>query len=85
MRLNALANDTRLLILELPGKEGELGTPKIVAQLELSQSAASRHLAHLTATGYLSARRQQGTNLFKYNPDRFDDTLRALKEFCIGT
>ena len=62
MRLNALANDTRLLILELLAKKGELGTPDIVAQLELSQSAASRHLEHLTVTGYLTARRHQGTN-----------------------
>ena len=82
MRLNALANDTRLLILELLAKKGELGTPDIVAQLELSQSAASRHLEHLTATGYLTARRHQGTNLYQLNLDRIDFTFKALKEFC---
>ena len=82
MRLNALADDTRLRILELLGQKGEMGTPDIKAQLELSQSAASRHLEHLAATGYLIARRHQGTNLFQLNPGRIDHTFKALKEFC---
>ncbi len=82
MRLNALSDDTRLRILELLGQKGEMGTPDIKDQLELSQSAASRHLEHLTATGYLISRRHQGTNLFKLNPSRIDHTFKALKEFC---
>ncbi len=82
MRLTALADDTRLRILELLGHKGELSTPDIIAQLELSQSAASRHLEHLTATGYLTARRQQGANLYRLNLDRIDHTFETLKEFC---
>ena len=82
MRLSALADDTRLRILELLGHKGELSTPEIIAQLELSQSAASRHLEHLTATGYLTARRQQGANLYRLNLDRIDHTFKTLKEFC---
>jgi DNA-binding transcriptional ArsR family regulator len=82
MRLNALANDTRLRILELLAAKGELGTPDVVAQLELSQSAAARHLEHLTATGYLTTRRQQGTNLYHVNPDQFDHTFQVLKDLC---
>ncbi len=82
MRLTALADDTRLRILELLGHQGELSTPDIIAQLELSQSAASRHLEHLTATGYLTARRQQGANLYRLNLDRIDHTFETLKEFC---
>jgi DNA-binding transcriptional ArsR family regulator len=81
MRLNALSNDTRLLILELIGKQGELGTPEVMAQLELSQSAAARHLEHLTATGFLITRRRQGTNVFQLNPERIDLTFKALKDF----
>jgi DNA-binding transcriptional ArsR family regulator len=82
MRLNALANDTRLRILQLLAQKGELGTPEIIAQLDLSQSAGSRHLEHLTATGYLIARRHQGINLYQFNPDRIDYTFKSLKEFC---
>jgi DNA-binding transcriptional ArsR family regulator len=81
MRLNALSNDTRLRILELLAKKGELGTPDVIAQLNLSQSAGSRHLEHLTATGYLTARSHQGTNLYQFNPDRIDYTFKSLKEF----
>jgi DNA-binding transcriptional ArsR family regulator len=81
MRLNALANDTRLSILKLLAQKGELGTPEIIDQLNLSQSAGSRHLEHLTATGYLIARRHQGTNLYQFNPDRIDYTFKSLKEF----
>jgi DNA-binding transcriptional ArsR family regulator len=81
MRLNALANDTRLRIMQLLGQKDELGTPDIIAQLELSQSAGSRHLEHLAATGYLTARRHQGTNLYRLNPGRIDYTFKVLKEF----
>lgn len=80
MRLNALANDTRLRILELLGERGELGTPEIIARLDLSQSAGARHLEHLTATGFLITRRHQGTNLYRLNPDRIDYTFKVLKE-----
>jgi DNA-binding transcriptional ArsR family regulator len=82
MRLNALADDTRLRILELLAQRGETGTPDIIAQLTLSQSSASRHLEHLTANGYLTARRHRGTNLYQLNRDRIDYTFKALKEFC---
>ena len=82
VRLNALADDTRLRILELLAQQGEMSAPDIRAQLDLSQSAVSRHLEHLTATGYLIGERDQGTNLYRLNPDRIDHTFRALKEFC---
>jgi DNA-binding transcriptional ArsR family regulator len=82
MRLNALANDTRLRIMQLLAQKGELGTPEIIAQLELSQSAGSRHLEHLAATGYLIAQRHQGTNRYQLNPERIDYTFKALKDFC---
>jgi DNA-binding transcriptional ArsR family regulator len=81
MRLTALANDTRLRILELLAQKGELGTPEIINQLGLSQSAASRHLEHLTATGYLSSQVHQGTNHYQVNLKRLDDTFKALKGF----
>ena len=81
MLLSALADDTRLRILELLAQKGERGTPEITTQLEISQSAASRHLEHLTATGYLIARRHQGTKLYQLRPDRIDHTFKVLKEF----
>jgi DNA-binding transcriptional ArsR family regulator len=82
MRLKALADDTRLRIIELLGHRQEVGTPEIKAHLDLSPSEASRHLEHLTATGYLTARHHQGTNLYRLNRDRIDHTFEALKAFC---
>jgi DNA-binding transcriptional ArsR family regulator len=81
MRLTALSNDTRLRILELLAQKGELSTPEIINQLDLSQSAASRHLEHLTATGYLNSQVHQGANHYQVNLERLDDTFKALKAF----
>jgi DNA-binding transcriptional ArsR family regulator len=82
MHLTALANDTRLRIVELLGQNGELNTPQIMAQLELSQSTAWRHLEHLTATGYTIMRTRGGAKCYRLNLDQVDHTFRALKEFC---
>ena len=80
MRLNALADDTRLRVVELVAQEGELSTPDIIERLGFSQSAASRHLEHLTATGYLTMRRHQNTNLYRLTPGRLEHTFEALKK-----
>ena len=80
MRLSALADDTRLRILELLSDEGELSSSEIMERLDLSQSAASRHLRQLAATGYLQVRRQEGAKLYSLNSDRIDETFGALKK-----
>ncbi len=84
VRLNALADDTRLRILKLLAQEGELRSPDIMERVALSQSAASRHLKQLSATGYLSERRCDGAKCYQLNADRVQDTLRALSAFLIG-
>lgn len=81
VRLSALADDTRLQILELLTYNDELCASDIIKTLKLSQSAASRHLRQLTATGYLLERRREVAKCYSLNPQRVDDTLRALKRF----
>jgi DNA-binding transcriptional ArsR family regulator len=81
MRLSALADDTRLRILELLAEEGELSAQEIISRLGISQSGASRHLRQLSATGYLSERRHEGAKRYRLNPDRLDGTLGDLKRF----
>jgi DNA-binding transcriptional ArsR family regulator len=81
VRLSALADDTRLQILELLTQHDELCAQDVIEILELSQSAASRHLRQLTATGYLLERRREVAKCYSLNPARVDDTLRALKRF----
>ncbi len=81
VRLVALSDDTRLRILRLIAEQGELCSPDIIRQLELSQSAASRHLQQLTATGYLVERRREGAKCYSLGIDHVDDTFRALLRF----
>ncbi len=81
VRLSAVADDTRLQILELLTQHEELCAQDIIRLLDLSQSAASRHLRQLTATGFLVERRNEVVKCYRINPQRVDDTLRALKRF----
>lgn len=81
VRLNALADDTRLQILELLSETPELCAQDIINELDLSQSSASRHLRQLTATGYLVERRRDVAKCYTVNRERFKDTLSALEHF----
>ena len=81
VRVAALADDTRLRILHLIAQNGEQRSPDIIRQLDLSQSATSRHLQQLSATGYLTERWREGSKWYSLNHDRVDDTFRALSRF----
>lgn len=80
-RLGTLADDTRLRILRLVAEEGEKCSQEIMLRLALSQSATSRHLSQLSATGYLRTRRLEGANCYRINGMRIEDTLRALTAY----
>lgn len=84
VRLDALADDVRLRILRLIAEKGELQSQEIMATLGLSQSAASRHLKQLSATGYLSERRCNGAKCYKLNPERIEDMLHAVSGFLLS-
>ena len=81
VRLDALSDDTRLAILGLLSQYGELHAQDIIERLKLSQSAASRHLRHLSATGYITERWNDGTKCYSLNRDRIDATTQALQQF----
>jgi ArsR family transcriptional regulator len=81
VRLGALADDTRLRVLHFVAQNGEQRSPDIIRQLDLSQSAASRHLQQLSASGYLTERWREGSKWYSLNADRIDDTFRALSRF----
>jgi DNA-binding transcriptional ArsR family regulator len=83
VRLNALADDTRLRILKLIAEGGEQRSQDIMTRLELSQSAVSRHLKQLSATGYVNERRCEGAKCYTLNPKRIEDTLRAVSVFLL--
>ncbi|MEM9953339.1 MAG: metalloregulator ArsR/SmtB family transcription factor [Chloroflexota bacterium] len=81
VRLNALADETRLKILEMLTERDELCAQDFITGLDLSQSSASRHLRQLTASGYLNERRRDVAKCYSINPERIDDTIQALKIF----
>ena len=84
IRLGALTDDTRLQILRMVGDAGELRSQEIIDRLGISQSAVSRHLTQLTATGYLSERRCDGSKCYRLSPTRIEETLAAVSRFLLG-
>ena len=83
VRLNALADDTRLRILQAIHEAGELCSQDIMIQLELSQSAASRHLKQLSASGYLAERCREGAKCYSLDPQRIEAVLSALSSYLL--
>ena len=81
VRLSALADDTRLQILELLTRHEELCAQDFITMLDLSQSSASRHLRQLSATGFLTERRRDVSKCYSLNPDRVEDTMNAVRLF----
>lgn len=81
VQLNALADSTRLSILELLTQHYELCAQDIINLLELSQSSASRHLRQLTASGYLIERRRDVSKCYSLNYGRIEETILELRMF----
>ncbi len=81
IRMNALADDTRLRILEMLTERDEMCAQEIIEALGLSQSSVSRHLSQLSATGFLSERRREAGKCYSLNTERIVDTVRALTNF----
>ncbi|MGD8456652.1 MAG: metalloregulator ArsR/SmtB family transcription factor [Anaerolineales bacterium] len=69
-RLKALGDETRLEIIRLLKREGEVGTQEIIDRFKLSKSAASRHMRQLTANGIVDARVDEDglSKFYRLNP-----------------
>ena len=83
-RMSALADDTRLRILQMIAENDELRSQEIMEEVGLSQPSVSRYLTQLTATGYLHERRVNGSKAYALNRDRIEKTLKALHKFLLG-
>ena len=83
-RLSALADDTRLHILQMIVENGEMRSQEIIEATGLSQPSVSRYLGQLTAAGYLQERRENGAKVYVLNRDRIEKTLKAVHAFLIG-
>jgi hypothetical protein len=83
LRLESLADETRLRILELFAERDELTAQEIQDRLELTQSTASRQLRGLAL--YLVERRGEGASKrYQLSPAQLDMTFRALKRLLAG-
>ena len=81
VRLNALADENRLHILDLLRDSDELCAQEIIEEINLSQSSASRHLRQLSATGYILERRRESAKCYRLNPEQSKETVAALADF----
>jgi len=84
-RLDALADETRLRIIELLTRQSEMHAQDIIAELDLSQSSVSRHLKQLVSMGYLYERRGEGANkTYRLSSFYFARTARAVERLVSG-
>lgn len=83
-RLAALADDTRLQILQMIRDSDEMRAQEVMEATGLSQPSVSRYLGQLTATGYLQERRINGAKAYSLNRDRIAKTLKAVSVFLLG-
>jgi hypothetical protein len=84
-RLIALADETRLRILELLAQQDEMHAQDIIASLDLSQSSVSRHLKQLVSMGYLYERRGEGANkTYRLSSFYFERTAHAMQQLISG-
>jgi ArsR family transcriptional regulator len=83
-RISALADDTRLQILQMIAENGEMRSQEIMEAINLSQPSVSRYLSQLTAAGYLQERRANGAKAYILNEDRIEKTLKAVHAFLLG-
>ena len=83
-RMSALADDTRLSILQMIAANGEMRSQDIIDAIGLSQPSVSRYLKQLTVTGYLQERRVNGAKAYTLNSNRIEKTLKAVHKFLLG-
>lgn len=75
--LKALANEHRLLVL-CHLLEGERSVGELNAELDLSQSALSQHLAVLREDGLVATRRESQTIYYRVASEAVNTVLEAL-------
>ncbi len=77
MQLGLLSNANRLMVL-CHLLEGERSVGALQAQLELSQSALSQHLARLRDAGMVATRRDRQTIFYRIADPRVHKMIEAL-------
>lgn len=82
-KLSALADETRLQILQMIASNGEMRATELMEATQLSQPSISRYLGQLTANGFLQERRVNGAKAYTLNHERIEKTLKAISAFLL--
>jgi len=83
IQLALLSNPSRLMVL-CHLLDGEQSVGALQAQLELSQSALSQHLARLRDAGMVSTRRERQTIYYRISDSRVLEMIDALyRIYCV--
>jgi DNA-binding transcriptional ArsR family regulator len=80
-QMKALADETRLEIIQMLKREGEKGTQEIIDRFQLSKSAASRHMRQLYSNGVVIIRKDEDglSKFYRLNPQFLDQMQEMLK------
>jgi ArsR family transcriptional regulator len=73
-----LADETRLRVLFLLQRHGELNVRTLCRLLSQSQPAVSHHLALLRSAGLIAMRREGKHNFYRLVPSRFEELVHML-------
>ena len=80
----ALADPTRLHIVELLAESGELPAGRIAQRFDMTRAGVSRHLLHLEKAGVVLVRVEAQRRVYRLNPTPFremEDWLRHHRRF----
>lgn len=81
--LRTMANEHRLLMLCLLIESGELSVGALQAEVGLSQSALSQHLAKMREEGLVAFRREAQTLYYRIEKPEVQAIVATLKQiFC---
>ena len=79
--VNALADDTRLRILELLAAHEQLLAQEIIGHLDTTQSTVSRHLKQLLNARFITEKRAEGANkVYRLNRERVGEVAYSLSQ-----
>ncbi len=85
-RLQAVADDVRLRIIEQLAQHEELSAQALIRILDVPQSSFSRHVGLLRHAGFVQERRDQGANkTYRLTRPHVQATIDALGQVLAGT
>lgn len=80
----ALANPTRIAIVELLRDEGEVAVTRIYESLEIEQANASQHLAVLRSKNIVLARKDGNQVFYRLRDKALGQILDLMREYFLA-